>query len=202
MLSVSSAKSSPVDSSAVQSIYTVILHEVESHELSTCQSTGCIRAASKVMDNLDESINPCDNFYEFACGSYIKNTPIPSDKINVDSFSIVREIVQEQLKTILNEPVLPNESKPFRLAKYFNQACLNQAINEERGHKPLADLLEAHGGWPVVKGDSWSEESFDWVEMLKKFRSVGLDTSIVFAFGVSTDLKNSSKRGLAVSFFF
>lgn len=121
-------------------------------------------------------------------------------QVTVDSFSAVRDLVQEQLRTIINEPVQANESKPFRLAKYFNSACLNKDVIQERGIKPLADILESYGGWPVVKGDSWSDATFDWVEVIKKFRRMGLDTYIVFSFSVQTDLKNSTRRVMDVSY--
>lgn len=171
----------------------------EPKPVTKCETPGCLSAAMRIMSYMDENIDPCENFYEFSCGNYLKNTQIPEDKVTVDSFSNVRDLVQEQLRTIINEPPQPNESKPFRLAKYFNSACLNKTIIEERGIKPLSDILEAYGGWPVVKGDLWSEGGFDWVEVIKKFRRMGLDTYIVFAFSVVTDLKNSTGRVLDVS---
>lgn len=166
---------------------------------SKCETRGCVMAASKIIEYLDETIDPCENFYEFACGSYMKNTKIPADKVSVDLSSTVDDLVRGQLRAIVNEPPQRNESKPFRLAKYLNAACLNQSIIEERGTKPLADILEAFGGWPVVKGDLWSDESFDWVEIVKKFRRMGLETSVFFALSVVSDLKNSTKRVLDVS---
>lgn len=165
-----------------------------------CMTSACVQTANRVLNTLDESIDPCDNFYEFACGSYLKNTEIPNDKVNVDSFDIVRDLLEEQLKKIVNEDEQPGEEKPFLLAKRLNKACLNSEIIEERGNKPLADLLESFGGWPVVKGDLWSEESFDWIKMIQKFRMIGLDTSVIFTFTVSTDLKNSTARVTDVSF--
>lgn len=167
--------------------------------VSKCETRGCVMAASKIIEYLDESIDPCDNFYEFACGNYLRNTKIPKDKVSVDLSSTVDDLVREQLRSIINEPAQCNESKPFRLAKYLNAACLNQSIIEESGIKPLADILEAFGGWPVVKGDLWSDENFDWVEIVKKFRRMGLETSVIFALNVVTDLKNSTKRVLDVS---
>lgn len=148
---------------------------------------------------MDEMVDPCDNFYEFACGSFIKNTPIPPERATVDSFSIAQDLIYDQIKTIINEPILPNELKPFKMAKYFYQACMNQLTIESRGIKPLADLLEAHGGWPVINGDSWSEETFNWVEMLKKIRISGLETSIIFELSVNIDPDNSSRHVLYVS---
>lgn len=167
---------------------------------SKCETRGCVMAASKIIEYLDETIDPCENFYEFACGSYMKNTKIPADKVSVDLSSTVDDLVRGQLREILNEPPQRCESKSFRLAKYLNAACLNQSIIEERGIKPLADILESFGGWPVVKGDLWTGENFDWVEIVKKFRRMGLETSVFFALSVVTDLKNSTKRVLDVSY--
>lgn len=165
----------------------------------SCDTPGCILAATKMLSYLDENLDPCENFYDFACGSYVKNTPVPEDKVTVDAFANVRDLVQEQLRTILNEPPVPEDSKPFLLAKQFHASCLNQAVIEERGVKPLADILEAFGGWPVLKGDLWSDGAFDWVETIKKFRRMGFDTYVIFAFNAETNLKNSSERILVVS---
>lgn len=164
-----------------------------------CVTHGCIKAAASVLDSIDDSVDPCDNFFEFACGAYIKNTFIPDDRVTIDSFSVVRDKVQDQLRVIINEEEQPNESKPFLLAKRLNKACLNKTIIEDRGIKPLADILESYGGWPVVKGDLWTGENFNWLDMIKRFRQAGLDTSIIFSFSVTTNLKNSTSRVLDVS---
>lgn len=166
---------------------------------SKCETPGCIEAATKIINYIDESLDPCENFYQFACGTYLKNTPIPADKVTVDAFSNVRDLVEEQLRIVLNEPPQPNDTKPYLLAKYFHSSCLNQEIIEGRGIKPLADILEAFGGWPVLKGDLWSDDSFNWIETIKKFRRMGFDTYVIFAFSAETNLKNSSERVLVVS---
>lgn len=164
-----------------------------------CETVGCIAAASKVKTYIDETVDPCTNFYDFACGNFVKSQVVPDDKVTVDGFSAVRDIVEEQIRTVINEPVQRNESKPFRLAKYFNQACLNEAKIEERGIKPMEAILETLGGWPVVKGNLWNEESFNWVETIKKFRRIGISVDFIFSFSVETDLKNTTIRQINVS---
>lgn len=192
--------------SEAETIYAENAHEqqfakkqTEQGDNEECGTAGCVKAASKIIERIDETVDPCENFYEFACGNFIKNTVLPDDKVTLDSFSIVRDLVDDQLKTIINEKSDPKESKPFRLAKDYNAACLNKDIIAERGIKPLADILESYGGWPVIKGDLWSDSNWNWIEVIQKFRRMGLETNIIFSFSVSTDLKNSSARVLNVS---
>lgn len=166
---------------------------------SICETPGCIEAAANVLDFLDESVDPCNNFYEFACGNFLKKARIPPEKTEVSTFSVIGDLITNQLQTILNEPLHLNESKAVKLAKNYYQSCMNQSIIDERGIKPLSDMLNAFGGWPVVKGDSWSEKNFNWIEMLKKFRIQGFKRSMIFSFGLGLDYKNSTRYVLAVS---
>ena len=36
---------------------------------------------------------------------------------------------------------------------------------EERVEEPLVSLLASMGGWPVLEGDNWNQDTFDWVEV-------------------------------------
>lgn len=54
---------------------------------------------------MDEIVDPCDIFYEFACGSFIKNISIPPEKATVDTFSIVQDLVHDQIKTIIYQRI-------------------------------------------------------------------------------------------------
>ena len=94
-----------------------------------CLTPGCIHAASYALTNMDESVEPCDDFYKFACGSYLKNTIIPDDKSSVSGFSVVTDKLQEQLRTVIGEPVSKQEKKPFRLVKNLFRACMNKSKN-------------------------------------------------------------------------
>ena len=69
---------------------------------------------------------------------------------------------------------------------------------EERGLQPLQDILKEFGGWPVVVGDSWEESSFEWTEVIYKFRRVGYSIDYFVDFSVTTDQKNTSARVIDV----
>lgn len=164
-----------------------------------CLTPGCIHAASNALDAMDPSVEPCDDFYNFACGNFIKNTLIPDEKVSINTFSIIGDKLQEQLRTLIGDEARPGEAKPFTLAKDLFKACMNKSLIEERGVKPLITILDKLGGWPVIKGNRWDDKSsWDWVEAVKDFRKVGYSMDYIFDFSVGIDLKNSTTRTIDV----
>lgn len=92
-----------------------------------CLTPGCVHAASKMLEQIDEEFEPCDDFYEFSCGQYILNTMIPDDKVSVNAFSVISDKLQEQLKTIITSPIENDEIEPFKMVKKLYAACMNKS---------------------------------------------------------------------------
>ena len=67
---------------------------------------------------------------------------------------------------------------------------------EAAGTKPLLDLLEQLGGWPVLEGDSWDEESFEVSRQMAQLRN--LNNEVLIAEIVADDVTNSSRRIIQV----
>lgn len=164
-----------------------------------CLTKGCVHTASKVLEFMDDSVDPCDDFYEFACGSFMKKTNIPDDKSSVTSFSVISDDLQEQLRTMIEEPIIPDEPKPFQLTKKLYKACMNKTTIQTDGLKTIKEILTRLGGWPVLDGDNWDENSFDWKKAIYKFRETGYSVDYLIDFSVSIDLKNSTQRVIDVS---
>lgn len=76
---------------------------------------------------MDVEVEPCDDFYDFACGGFLKVTNIPDDKSSVNTFTEISDQLQNQLRTSIEEKSPANEPKPFRLAKNLYQACMNKS---------------------------------------------------------------------------
>lgn len=76
---------------------------------------------------MDNNIDPCDDFFEFACGNFKKKTIIPDDENNVQSLSTDKNYAQLRFRTIFEEPSKPNDPRPFKLIKTFYESCMNES---------------------------------------------------------------------------
>lgn len=59
--------------------------------------------ASQMKKSMDPTVNPCEDFYQYACGNWEKLNPIPKDKAGFDTFEILRESLENILKELLEE---------------------------------------------------------------------------------------------------
>jgi len=159
-----------------------------------CDTEGCVLAAAEIIKNMDRGVDPCDDFYKFACGSFERKKVIPDDKSSLTTFSLIGDQVTEQLRTLIEKPLAEDEAPHNRLVKNLYRSCLNKTRAEELGLAPLKDTLDELGGWPVVVGDSWDNSSFVWYETIYQFRRIGYSIDYLIDFSITTDLKNSSFR--------
>ncbi|XP_043215645.1 neprilysin-2-like isoform X2 [Amphibalanus amphitrite] len=160
-----------------------------------CLTKGCVQAACSILNNMDEQVNPCDDFYQFACGSFIKNTVIPSEKTSVSQFSVVSDALKIKMRKLVEAPVATDEPASSRHIKNLFVSCKEKEVIEERGLKPLQDVLEKMEGWPVVEGDNWNESSWgNWMLAVYRNRAFGYSIDHMFDFSVTADVKNSTWR--------
>ncbi|XP_078040555.1 M13 family metallopeptidase neprilysin 2 isoform X2 [Augochlora pura] len=167
---------------------------VPSCDEDVCYTPECVHTASRILKNMDTEIEPCDDFYDFACGGFLEATNVPDDKTIVTTFTEISDNLQNQLRASIEEKSPPNEPKPFRLAKNLYKACMNKTLIEKRGLQPLLNILKKLGGWPLLEGENWNETEFDWKESVYRFRKTGYSINCFIDFSIGVDLKNSTRR--------
>lgn len=63
-------------------------------------------------------------------------------------------------------------------------------------------MLEKYGGWPVVKGEDWNEDDWDWIDTIGKMTHDGFKTELIFSSFTIRDLQNASRYVLSVRLSF
>lgn len=67
------------------------------------QMTGSDEISGISFENMDQSIHPGDDFFEYVNGTWLKNTEIPSDKSRYGSFNVLRDNAEADVRAIIEE---------------------------------------------------------------------------------------------------
>ncbi len=92
---------------------------------------------------IDRASNPCDNFYQYACGTWLKNNPIPSDQARWGRFSELAERNREILHQILERAAAnPGSDPDHRKIGDYYASCMDEKTIESKGLAPIQPELD------------------------------------------------------------
>lgn len=139
---------------------------------------------------MNPDVDPCVDFYEFACGNWKHYHSIPPDRTTYDTFEIVRENLDKALRQLLDEvpesscpkipyfkehsfidvDFFPNDTLDATVkAKIFYKSCMQEDLVLKRGDKPLRGIIEELGGWPILT-NIWSDSEFNLIWLMARLR--------------------------------
>ncbi|XP_017009669.3 neprilysin-1-like isoform X1 [Drosophila takahashii] len=111
----------------------------------------------KSLMNLD--VDPCDNFYEYACGN-AKDESVPF----IETQHLLGKMELLLARTDLAESL--NVSSELRVAQRFYNACLEADLHPFPAADPhYLQLIRSIGGFPAVDGATWNASNFSWIKM-------------------------------------
>uniref|UniRef100_A0A1X7TUR9 Endothelin-converting enzyme 1 n=2 Tax=Amphimedon queenslandica TaxID=400682 RepID=A0A1X7TUR9_AMPQE len=160
-------------------------------QTNVCTSPSCIKLASNVLQFMNTSVDPCQDFYNYSCGGWEAANVIPS---GYGSWGLFNELNQRNniaIKKLLDGMKL-SDVDAVKLARKLYESCMDTDGLTAKGAEPIRNLLSLTGGWDLVgvmnsSAPQWSLFSADF----RSSKSYGNDG--FFSFGISVNDKNSSQ---------
>lgn len=92
---------------------------------------------------IDLSVNPCQNFYQYACGDWMKANPIPPEYARWGRFNELADQNQKVLHEILEDAEAHPDRSPIdqKIGKFYG-ACMNEEAVEKAGYTPIKPELD------------------------------------------------------------
>jgi endothelin-converting enzyme/putative endopeptidase len=97
---------------------------------------------------MDRTIDPCGDFFHYACGGWIKNNPIPPDQSSWDLYSKMADENKEKLRGILEAASAPDPGRNAvsqKIGDYY-ASCMDEKAIEAKGADPLKPALQRIAG--------------------------------------------------------
>ena len=134
------------------------------------------------LSNMDTTVNPGDNFYQYVNANWLKNNPVPEDKSYYGAFTELRDKSIEDQKKMINKLIKQKNKEGTnaqKIADFYSLGMDTNKINE-LGIKPLQKEFDA------IKSIKTTDDLIDGIAHL---HSIGI--SAAYNFDAEQDLKNS-----------
>ena len=111
-----------------------------------CTSKACYSATSFISNHLNQSVGPCDNFYEISCGESAVKKNYESDH-----FTMAINNFLTDLADVLGEPKKSTDSLNIMNFKMFYQSCMNETDVELYSDMYFLEFMRSEfGEWPLI----------------------------------------------------
>ena len=146
---------------------------------------------SKILDYIDTSYDPCEDFYNYSCGGWHSNQSYTEwgtfDELAIDNYN--------KLAGYLSQYVSSDDPTAIKKAKYIYSACTDTDYISDHLTTQMDSFMSKAGGWH--NGDFSPYDS--WLINDNLYNDHYLGSSAFFSFGIYPDDLNSTKQVIRVT---
>ena len=131
-----------------------------------CLTEECYEISTEMKKYLNQSLNPCDNFYDYSCGRWEDShlleyliQLLSNGGVEYDNFVKLRQQIDTNLDAVLSETPEDNE---LNIIKHTINMYQNCKENDLSNIDLLMDRLNLMGGWPIIANTTHLSAANNW----------------------------------------
>jgi putative endopeptidase len=155
-----------------------------------CHSTVQEKTPDFLADNMDTTVNPADDFFDYANGGWIKKNPIPADQSGWGIGYLVQQDIYNRLR-LINENAVASPSAPGSISQKISDfwfSGMDSVAIEKQGMEPLL---------PTLHSIEKTADMKEFIRLTAELGKIGVDA--VMGGGIYQDEKRSDRMSLHLS---
>ena len=142
-----------------------------------------VKVAHLPLSNLDTTVSPCEDFYQFAAGGWLEANPVPTTESRWSSFNVLRDSNELKQKKILMEFAEAENAEKGSMEQLlgdFYQSAMDSSLANQKGLEPLKEQMQK------IEAISGKEE---YIKTAAELAKIGVGS--MFGLYIGQDGKNS-----------
>ena len=144
------------------------------------------------LDNMDMTAKPGTDFFQYACGGWMKNNPLPAEYSSYGSFEVVAEENQKRIRKIIEDLAAQPQEK----------GSLGQKIGDLYALRMDSVRQNKEGVTPVMsdlKRVAAVKTTAELMTLINQMNVEGVSFGELWGYGIGTDMMSSTEHLLALS---
>ncbi|KAK2576856.1 hypothetical protein KPH14_005488 [Odynerus spinipes] len=144
-----------------------------------CTDFKCFERAQYVENSVDKSIDPCKDFYQYACGKWIKNHPVPQTEVEYSIETYLKRIAVLRVQQLLEQHNFPNDTANVKAARKVYRECMKKPDLGRVDARVLRFHMNKVGFWPMCSSSGHDlTSSKSWIKIFKYYLTISRDSSL------------------------
>ncbi|KAI0035727.1 metalloprotease [Vararia minispora EC-137] len=151
-----------------------------------CLTSECVKLSAAILSSLDTTHDPCENFYAYATGGWLKSHPLPSDKgrfgqfaaLSRENLAIVQDILSADGSISLASLKSTADERLLTMLRDLYSSCMNEDTLDEFGNLPLKEVARVIRR--LYRGDGTDIKSTDTNGSKKMGKGKGFTAALAY----------------------
>uniref|UniRef100_A0A1I8MDT3 Peptidase family M13 n=1 Tax=Musca domestica TaxID=7370 RepID=A0A1I8MDT3_MUSDO len=157
--------------------------------------------AAEIRNLMDESVDPCNNFYNFACGKWNRFHPANTlEHASTGFFETVLQALNRKIADVLTHDDMGKyDTEVDKKVKIFFDSCMNLSSLKDVYKEKLLEISAEFGEMPVLVGDKWNRHDFDWLKVVSEM-AYKYGIHIILGYDIMVDFSDTTKNRLYIGY--